>query len=63
MTKPILESKVTNDYSLSLLEELKNNKNKFQSLWQNVINDNSILYPIYDLSNVIKDIKVKVVNT
>lgn len=59
--KPIIDTKITDDYTLSLLEEFENNKNNFQQFWQNIVKENSTLYPIYDLSNVLTDIKVKVI--
>ncbi len=59
--KPIIDTKITDDYTLSLLEEFEDNKNNFQQFWQNIIKENSTLYPIYDLSNVLTDIKVKVI--
>lgn len=59
--KPILETKVIDNYTISLIEELENNKREFQKFWWNIVRENSTLYPIYDLSNVLTDIKVKVI--
>ena len=44
--KPIIDTKITDDYTLSLLEEFEDNKNNFQQFWQNIIKENSTLYPI-----------------
>lgn len=61
INKPIAESKLTNDDTLSLVEEYEEKKNEFQKFWWNIVKEKSILYPIYDLSNVLTDIKVKVI--
>lgn len=58
--KPILESTALEN-TISIIEELTQNKNKFQKFWWNIVKDNSTLYPIYNLSNVLTDIKVKII--
>ena len=62
INKPISELNIDNEVLLSVVEELNKNKEKFYKLWTNIIKSKNILYPIYDLNNVIKDIKIKVIS-
>jgi len=59
--KPVLESKVDDDNSISILDKYEEDRNNFRRFWWNIVKENSALYPIYDLSNVLTDIKVKVI--
>ena len=60
INKPTLSTKTVDTGTTSILDELKENKNNFNKFWSDIVKENSTIYPIYNLSNELTDLKVKV---
>ena len=57
---PIKETESINNNTISILDDIDKSISDFQKFFWNIIRETTTLYPIYDLKNVLKDIKVEV---